>query len=621
MSGIVGVRRLDSRPVDPALLARMANAIAHRGPDGEGQWADGIAGLHHRLLRTTPESLGEKQPVADERGDCRLVFDGRLDNRRELIAGLGLDDRDRPDPELVLSAYRRWGEQSFGRLVGDFALAIWDGRARRLVCVRDPFGAKPFYYHANGERFAFGSEIVAILADPAVRVRPDEATIADFLLMDFRDHEASPFERVKQIPPGHVLLVDDCGLRTRRYWDMDGCRETRYPRQADYLERFRELFREAVRSRLRSHAPVAALLSGGIDSTAVVSMAEALRRGDPGLPPVLAVTLLDDGVLREDRDAIETVQRAYGTNVRAVAPLAKGRHLTDLELFCAPSEILHYEGFPAVPLATELATNRGCRSLLTGFGADELIGSAELGFLQDLLWAGSVFRFRREVRRLAVAYGSEPAPGVAELAWARLPRRARTLIKRALGRNRPDWLAPAFARRVAGRDRGASAAPRFRTRCQEASYRAVTAPSLALALTWMDSTAAAQSLESRHPFLDRRLVEFFLSIPTEPKVEAGYRKMFLQQALGPISPVPPRRTLTDETVVAPMPDETWRALDAEWLRASLFRPDALVFEYVDRCAAHRMRDRYLAGDAQWRGLLRRFALLELWLQRFFGTRA
>jgi asparagine synthase (glutamine-hydrolysing) len=621
MSAIAGIHGFGGVPAEPALLARMSSALARRGPDGSGWWIDGAVGLAHRLLRTTPEALPEAHPVCDERTGSRIVLDGRLDNRQELIAALDASGmpprRDRSDPELILDGYLGWGEKVFSRLAGDFALAIWDRPARQLVCARDPLGAKPFYYHANAERLVFASAITAILRDPAVAVGPDDRTIADFLLMDFRDHAATFFDGIRQLPPGHLLQTGPAGTKLVRYWEVDASRST--SPDDDYLDHFRALFAEAVRCRLRSEAPVGAWLSGGIDSTAVAAMAGALRQADASLPALLGVTVLYDGFLGEERAAIQALRRAYGTTVRAIPPEEGGRRLTDFEAFLGRSESPHYEAFITVPLAMAPLAERGCRSVLTGFGADELIGSGEVGFLHDLLREWSLFAFAREARRLAAAYGaSGPGTGV-KLVWTGLPHGVRRVVKRAAGRGVPRWIAPGFASRLG--DRGAPRTPRmFPTMCQEASYRAITEPAFAQALTTMDAAAAAHSMEVRHPFLDRRLIEFFLSVPGAPKVRRGYRKMFLQQALRPISPWPVRPAETNEMLVPPMPPEVWRSVDEARLREILFHPGALVFEYVDRREAERIRDRYLAGEVRCRNLLWRFAALEHWLQDFVGAR-
>ena len=161
MSGLAACWHLDGSPLSPAVLAAMVGAVPHRGPDGVSQWVDRTIGLGHCLLATTPESIGERQPLID--GSLALVFDGRLDNRAELLRRLQPDPLlDHPtitDASLVAAAYRRWNTAVAEHLLGDFSFVLWDGDARRVVCARDPFGMKPLYYFHSTTRFFAGSEI------------------------------------------------------------------------------------------------------------------------------------------------------------------------------------------------------------------------------------------------------------------------------------------------------------------------------------------------------------------------------------------------------------------------------------------------------------------------------
>ncbi|CAN5867962.1 hypothetical protein BH23GEM5_BH23GEM5_15670 [soil metagenome] len=184
MSGIAGIWNQNAAPVDPAILGRMSATLAHRGPDGEGLWVEGAVGLSCRLNRVTPESAGETQPLLHSSGAV-LVFDGRLDNRDEVVAACRDSSpvgRDSPDPALVLAAYHQWGDAFPEHLTGDFALALWDPRRHRLLLVRDAIGVRPLYYCRVGATFLFASEIKALLAHPDFVARPDEDHLAELLL-------------------------------------------------------------------------------------------------------------------------------------------------------------------------------------------------------------------------------------------------------------------------------------------------------------------------------------------------------------------------------------------------------------------------------------------------------
>src|SRR5262245_46763752 len=220
MSGIAGVVYVAGRPADARLVDRMAGALAHRGPDGETCWVAGPIGLvHRRLASLSPE---DKPPLTDADGRA-VVVDGRLD--------------------APLERLRRWGSGFVDDAVGEFAVAAWDAPARTLLCARDTFGVKPLYVHWDGRRLLFASEVAALFQDASVPRRPDPATVADYLLMDFRDPGATFFEGIRRVPPGHVLSVGPRGLSVRRAWMPDGA--TRSARSAadhasDCAARFRE---------------------------------------------------------------------------------------------------------------------------------------------------------------------------------------------------------------------------------------------------------------------------------------------------------------------------------------------------------------------------------------------
>src|SRR5262245_42090580 len=245
----------------------MTNCIAHRGPDGTGQWVDGPVGFGHQMLSTTPESLHERQPLRDETGDLCLVLDGRVDNRSELKAALearGARLHDDTDAELVLKSYVVWGEECPKHIIGDFAFAIWDGRKRQLFCARDFFGIKPFYYHIDDSTFRFGSEQHQILEDPAVRRRPNEGMIAEYLASAITNQEETLYQDIRRLPPAHVLIVRAGQVRKQCYWSPDFSKNIRYRTDEQYADHFLSIFKESIRCRLRSVGTVGIALSGGL---------------------------------------------------------------------------------------------------------------------------------------------------------------------------------------------------------------------------------------------------------------------------------------------------------------------------------------------------------------------
>src|SRR4028118_115937 len=183
MSAIVGLYNLDGRSIERSAVEQMVAALAHRGPDGAGVWSEGAVGLGHCMLWTTPESLHEKLPLVDKSRDLTITADARIDNREELMEQLGITAEahgEVSDSQLVLAAYGKWGEDCPQHLLGDFAFVIWDGAKQQLFCARDHFGVKPFYYHyAADKRFAFATEIKALLGLPEVPRQLNEVRVAE----------------------------------------------------------------------------------------------------------------------------------------------------------------------------------------------------------------------------------------------------------------------------------------------------------------------------------------------------------------------------------------------------------------------------------------------------------
>lgn len=284
MSGITGVCNVDGRPVDPALLQRMTQAIAHRGPDGIGHWLAGPIALGHAMLYTTPESLRETQPLSMDltrQGGLCLTLDGRVDNRSELWAALkskGCAPRADTDAELVLRAYECWGEDCARHIIGDFAFAVWDGPNRKLFCARDLRGIKPFYYVFDGRAFIFSSELRPLLDAPGFERRLNSGMLGEHLCDCVTSQEQTLYQNILRLPPAHRLVLKDGALRVSRHFDFDPGKSIRYGSDQEYAEHFFEIFREAVSCRLRSHAPVALSLSGGLDSCSILGMAGQLAK-------------------------------------------------------------------------------------------------------------------------------------------------------------------------------------------------------------------------------------------------------------------------------------------------------------------------------------------------------
>ncbi len=258
MSGICGFLCLDGAPAPPGLIEKMTGAMDYRGPDGIRHWVRGSAALGQCMLRTTPESFEEQQPLTNEDESLVLVMDGRVDNweelRRELLAR-GARLRNRSDAELVLRSYELWGRECVDRIDGDFALVIWDAQRREAFCARDRIGNKPFHYHWDGKTFVFASEPHPILTLPWVREVLNPGMLAEFLANEWHSRDETFWQGVSRLVAAHRMIVDGRGPRIEAYWEPD--LEATVPCTSDeeYVEYYRALVTDLVRRMSRSSQP------------------------------------------------------------------------------------------------------------------------------------------------------------------------------------------------------------------------------------------------------------------------------------------------------------------------------------------------------------------------------
>jgi asparagine synthase (glutamine-hydrolysing) len=544
LSGIAAVWRLDGAPLPQVDLDRILERLSPRPEDPGDRWLDGPIGLGQRMLAGSRDAFPATLSRSAEAGDV-VVADARLDNRAELVAALGLPlaaAEGFADGELILRAWERWGESCPARLLGDYAFAVWDARRRTLFCARDPAGVKPLYYHAGPRVFAAASGTGALFAAPGVPRRIDELRIAAYLVPGLENRTATFNEGVVRLPPGHCLTVTPTGgVTPRPYWQPDAARELRLGSDAEYAERFRELFTDAVRCRLRGAAPVAAALSGGLDSSSVVCVARAIRTAS-GAGPLPTYTARFPTIPRCDEGAyVAAVEAGGGLSPRhldgdALDPLG------DLE-----SGTLRYEealqagGFYMHWALYRAAAADGMHVFLEGTGGD-IVVSHGTGYLGDLARRGRWLELGREARRLSQAFERPTwrvlrtaAVSVAPPAFRRGWRRARRS-----GLFGPPLIRAEFARRMRLDERLRAAEPARLPREIEGArgehWRQLTSPRLAGILETLAAAGRVMGVEPRDPFLDRRLIEFCLALPASQKIRHGRTRVVARHALAALLP-------------------------------------------------------------------------------------
>jgi asparagine synthase (glutamine-hydrolysing) len=290
MCGIAGRFNFDpARPVDSQVLAGMTEAIAHRGPDAAGYFMAPGVGLGHRRLSIIDLATGD-QPLGNEDGTVQVIFNGEIYNfadiRRELIS-LGHQFRTHSDTEVIVHGYEQWGARCVDRFRGMFAFAVYDARERRLMLARDRLGVKPLYYaELPGAGVVFGSEIKALLQDPDVPRDWRPEAIDAYLTLLYIPAPGTIYSAIRKLPPAHVLIAERGRVRTERYWDLPFTGDGDPGREDAYLEELDAQLRDAVRLRLISDVPLGAFLSGGIDSSTVVSY---MKETSASAPVTIAV--------------------------------------------------------------------------------------------------------------------------------------------------------------------------------------------------------------------------------------------------------------------------------------------------------------------------------------------
>lgn len=584
MSGIAGIYYLNNQPVCSENLVRVSDRLAHRGPDGTNIWTEGSIGFIHRMLWTTPESLLEAQPEIDRTGNFVLTADLRIDNRSELIEKLNLSDRPVEkvtDTQLILAAYEQWGDRCPNYLLGDFAFAIWDKRQKHLFCARDRFGVKPFYYnHRAGQHFCFASEIKGVLGFPAVPHQINEARIADYLYPMLEDPKATAYEEIFRLPAAHALTVKQDGtLKFNSYWSLTLGEELQLGSDREYAEAFRSLFSEAVNCRLRSAFPVGSHLSGGLDSSAVTCMARELLSQSSATPLHTFSNVFDEVSECDERSFIQAVLSGGGVVPHEVHPDRTGALSDWKTLFRKDEEpcLLGANGYLVWGLnrATQQA---GVRVVLDGFDGDTTV-SHGTGYFAELARRGEWKTFIEEANGLSQHFDTSATtmlyrygfPYLKELAqqgqWSQFARTARgisqnfTVTQKKLwwrygckpivpqnlkkmwrslrGQTQQETLIHSeFARRIGIQDRVKTYTPpaRLAANDREEQFQAFTSGSFTLVLEQVDLAAATCSIETRHPFLDLRLVEFCMALPVTQKLHQGWSRNIMRQSLQGILP-------------------------------------------------------------------------------------
>ena len=542
MCGIAGIVQRDGAPIHADDIGRMLDRQAHRGPDDAGTYIAPGVGLGHRRLSVIDVSSAGHQPMPNRDRTCWITYNGEIYNYREVRRSLeraGRHFRSDSDTEVLLQAYEQWGEACLQELNGMFAFAIWDGRRDLLFCARDRIGIKPFYYVDDGRRFAFASEIKALLTLPGVSAAPEPASVLDYLAFSYVRGERTLYRGIRKLPPGETLTVHRRGLTRSVYWDVE-YEETDRRGEDEIVEELAWTIDDAVRIQLRADVPVGTHLSGGLDSSLVTGLARKHHTGCLlGFNGRFA-----EGAAFDESSHARTMAKVANTELVDVL-------VTRDDLYDRLAHLTwHMDEPTAGPgLIPQYAVCREARKHVTvalgGQGGDEIfVGYPR--YRSDLLRHQAVSLLR----------GRSPAPGfpgigaLTGLLRESGARAAASLFLRRLGPVPSPGTMAHFLRTTAETwNLGISPAELRDVVDAELDRRIPAARSplgrllyydlknyLPALLHVEDRTSMAVSLESRVPLLDHRIVEIMARVPAAMKFPGFRQKHLLRRVASPVVP-------------------------------------------------------------------------------------
>jgi asparagine synthase (glutamine-hydrolysing) len=613
MSALGGVYNFNGAPVEAAFLDRLASGLKSRGPDGCRSHASHSIGLVYRPFHTTRKSGSERQPSIASNG-VAVCWDGRLDNRQELLEQLSEDLLgDSTDVGLVLAAYLKWGADCLPKLIGDYAIAIWDPSIRTLFLARDPFGSRPLYYQSTGGRLVWSSLLEALLDLPGASLRVSDEYVADYFAI-WHDPALTPYEGISMVEPGHVVKVANGHIESHTHWKPDTATEVRYASDEEYEDHFRHLFREGVRCRLRTNGPVWADLSGGLDSSSIVCMADQiLAEGTAEATDLRTASYVEETAKSfEDGEFIPLMEQWRNR---------KGYHLRlsdywlvfpepEEKAIAAPSIALCNPGQHSA-LCREMR-RCGARVLLSGLGGDQVLWNMRdpSPLLADLAWRWQLQELHGQIGIWSPIL-KETYPRVLwrNVLLPLLPRRIRGAC--LLGEIVPPWLNPGFTRRMRIKERSVPAADPYGFALP--SQRMQSGMLLFIA-SFLSACSAAQSdqIDITYPFLHRPLVEFLTAIPFEQKLRPGETRSIQRRAL---SGLVPERVLRRKSKGG-IGEFMLRGFLREGPRLKSLVTDALVCArgYVDGVRLQEELGKALHGFTGHLGMLVMTISLEMWLR-------
>ncbi len=517
LGGIVSNKHM----IDTSRLKYMSDTIINRGGDVEDQWIGKGVGLFNKLLWTTPESKIETLPLHNSTHNCTLTADARIDNRFELIEMLGLQQKDPTkltDSELIMQSYLMWDEACVEHLIGDFSFAIWDDREQKLFCARDHLGIKPFYYHSDENSFIFASQIDAVHIGSNLKKEINTDMLKQFYEFTMLSCGNSMFKNIKRLQAGHTLVFQNDTLHTHQYWFPEKIKLNKKLTLDEAITGFTALLNRAISDRMRSAYPIGCEVSGGLDSSSVLTLATEIKTKQNfyafanvyGDLPCDESSYIQDVVNKLDIPLILTQANEMDFN----------HYNLDMAYSIGkdwPTKGAVLDAFGEF----EAAQKRGVRVVLTGQGGDA-VAEGQYDMLSDYFIGGHLDRLYQFHKRhglywrfikhfMILPFLSQKVKNFIYWIRGKEPKKGESVYINCLSEGKIH----------------------YHSFVQKKELEILLCPSTQF---WFESNPYVQfgeyhKIEYRHPFFDKRLVEFMLALPPWYKYDGKTTKIIIREAM------------------------------------------------------------------------------------------
>jgi asparagine synthase (glutamine-hydrolysing) len=536
MSVIFGRWNFEAEPADAAYLHRVQSNLAPYAPDDAGAYSRGGVAILHHAFHTTHESRLARQPLVTKSG-CVIAWDGRLDNRDELVDELGEPVlHQASDVSVAAAAYDKWNTECLAKFAGDWALCIWDSNDRSLLLARDPIGLRHLHYTFEKNQITWSTLLDPLVLFAGRSFALNEEYMAGWL-SSFPSARLTPYNGIDSVPTGSFLSLKRQTPRIIEYWNFNPRKKISYRSDAEYEEHFRNVFAQAVHRRLRSGAPVLAELSGGMDSSAIVCVADTLLgRRSSDAPRIDTISYHDDSEPNWD-------ETAYFTKIEDKRH-RRGRHINTRgnATFLPEYESGRFASTPTAGLKPTSATlefayalkSNGNRVVLSGLGGDEVLGGVPTPIpeLSDLIIQLKWSECARQLQRWALAKRIPILSLLRDTLCAFLPVNKFRLPEYMRS---PIWLGRAFAKRYSAALAGYQSRLKVFGPLPTFQENLATLDGLRR-LLGCSAPAVDPPYERRYPYLDRDLLEFLFAVPREQMLRPGERRSLMRRALAGIVP-------------------------------------------------------------------------------------